>query len=98
MSGPRARRSRDERPLIEIIHEIALRIGEGSGEPSSEIAGQLVSVVMASPGADEALRTYGADALIYDVVPMVGGVLTHRTRDGRIVPGHVAAAHRAGCV
>lgn len=92
MTGPMPHGSRDERPMVEIIHEIAEAIGDGAGEPSTEIAGQLVSVVVASPAAGEALRTYGTDALIYGLVPIVGGELTHRTRDGSIVAGHGASA------
>lgn len=95
-SGPILLKTRDNRPMVEIIHDIALSMGAGSGEPSSEMAGQLVSVVVASPEAGEALRTYGLDAIIYDLVPFVGGRLTHRTSAGLIVSGELAAAHRAG--
>ncbi len=95
-SGPIPLKIRDDRPMVEIIHDIALGIGTRSGEPSSEIAGQLVSVVVASSDAGEALRTYGLDAIIYDLTPFVGGRLTHRTLTGLIVSGEVAAAERAG--
>ena len=80
MLGPRPLSTPDQRDMIDIIHDIALVSGEGSGEPSSELAGQLLSVVVASPEAAEALRRYGMDAMIYDLVPMVSGKLTHRTR------------------
>ena len=96
MLGPRPLSTPDQRDMIDIIHDIALVSGEGSGEPSSELAGQLLSVVVASPEAAAALRTYGMDAMIYGLVPIAGGKLTHRTRSGDIVPGAWAAAHMAG--
>lgn len=94
-SGPISLKIRDDRPMVEIIHDIALGMGNRSGEPSSEIAGQLVSVVVASPDAGEALRTYGLDAIIHDLTPFVGGKLTHRTLAGLIVSGEMAAAERS---
>lgn len=97
MTGPTPLSERDERDMIHVIHDIALATGEGAGEASTEIAGQLLSVVVACPEAGEALRVYGADAVIYDLVPFCGGELTHRTAAGRLLPGRVAAAYRAGC-